>query len=176
MALSAITVSNTDHFSKGGVKKLTLATYGGTTLIDVSATEHQVTESSFVGGADEVVIDFEKETANMTISATQERGLMMVTVSIEGYVAKIDDEKLKALQAMVGQALNGRVDTYDGVDYVVGFDNVLGNDNGGSAGATTDFPLFLESIEGGTGSALADGTGLTLKLTAVQGELPYVLE
>jgi hypothetical protein len=174
MALSAITVSNTDHFSKGGVKKLTLGIYDATTLVDVDVTAQTAVESSLVLGASTAVIDFEKETANMTISATQERGLMMFTVSVEGYVAKISDGKLKAIQAMVGEALVAKVETYDGKDYVVGFDGVLGTGEG-STGTTTDFPLFLESVEGGSGSALADGTGLTLKLTAVQGALPYVL-
>ena len=112
----------------------------------------------------------------MTVSGSQEKGLMMFTVSIECYIPKIDNTRFKGLQAMVGQALAAKVEGWDDTSFVVGFDGVLGDENGGSAGATTDFPLFLESIEADSGAALADQNGVTLKLTAIQGALPYVLQ
>tara|TARA_R110002020_G_scaffold304726_4_gene520543 strand:- start:1121 stop:1651 length:531 start_codon:yes stop_codon:yes gene_type:complete len=176
MALSAITVANTDHFAKGGIKKLTLGVYDGTTLIDINTAEQTAVNSTLVLGADSQVIDFEKETAKMSVSGSQEKGLMMFTVSIECYIPKIDNTRFKGLQAMVGQALCAKVEGWDDTSFIVGFDGVLGDENGGAAGATTDFALFLESIEADSGAGLADQNGVTLKLTSVQGALPYTLQ
>ena len=173
MALTAITVSNTDHFAKGGVKTLTLAEYGSTTELAYTASTNSVAATGLVLGAagDTAIIDFEKETAKLTVSGTQEKGMMLFTVSIEAYIPNIKGASLVSLQQLVGKALIGKADFWSGSTYIVGLDNVFGT-GFGAAGTTTDFPLFLESIEADSGAALSDQNGVTLKLTAVQGTLP----
>lgn len=172
MALTTIEVTSTDHFSKGGIKTLTLSVYDNDTNIALVPATRVATVTA--QGANPVVIEFEKETAKMTVSTSQERGLAMTTIGIEGYIPNITTAKLVALQSMVGTCMNAKALDYNGVTFLVGLDNVLG-EGLGSAGTTTDFGLFLESIELDSGAALSDGSGATLKLTAVQGELPYTV-
>tara|TARA_R110002096_G_scaffold111202_6_gene242842 strand:+ start:8990 stop:9514 length:525 start_codon:yes stop_codon:yes gene_type:complete len=172
MALTTIAVTATDHFAKGGVKTLSLCEFDSATNIDlVPATKIATVTAQ---GSTIVVIEFEKETAKMTSSTSQERGLAMTTIGIEGYIPNINAAKLVSLEALVGVNLNAVVTDYNGVQLLVGLDSVLGSGLG-SVGTTTSFGLFLESIELDLGAALSDGSGATLKLTAVQGELPYTV-
>jgi hypothetical protein len=167
MGLTAISVGNDAHFAKGGVKALTLGIFDDTLAFTVAAT-HEVT--GMTHAALTAVIGFEKESAKMTISDTQEKGLSMTTVTLEGYLPKMDKDKFKALQELKGQALYGLVELWNGEQFLVGWDNILGDST--TTAITSDFALFLDSIEGESGAALADANGVTLKMTAVQGELP----
>ena len=173
MALSAITVANTDHFVKGGIDTLTVGEYGATTLFDTSADDGTVENSSLVQGASTQVLSFDKETANMKVSSSQEKGLMIHTVTIEGYVPNMALTTLVALENMRGKPLNALVKMYSNVTYLVGYDPELGTGDG-SAPTTTLYPLVLTGIEVDSGTALVDANGATLTFTAVQGRLPLV--
>lgn len=173
MALSAITVANTDHFVKGGIETLTLGEYGSSTNFDTSANDGTVANSGLVQGASTQVISFDKETANMKVSSSQEKGLMIHTITIEGYVPNIALTTLVALENMRGKPLNALVKMYSNVTYLVGYDPELGSGDG-SAGTTTLYPLVLTGIEVDSGTALVDANGATLTFTAVQGRLPLV--
>ena len=173
MALSAITVANTDHFVKGGIDTLTVGEYDGTTLFDTSAADGTVLNSSLVQGASTQILSFDKETANMKVSSSQEKGLMIHTVTIEGYVPNIALTTLVALENMRGKPLNALVKMYSNVTYLVGYDPELGSGDAG-AGTTTLYPLVLTGIEVDSGTALVDANGATLTFTAVQGRLPLV--
>ena len=173
MALSAITVANTDHFVKGGIDTLTVGENDGTTLFDTSAADGTVLNSSLVQGASTQILSFDKETANMKVSSSQEKGLMIHTVTIEGYVPNIALTTLVALENMRGKPLNALVKMYSNVTYLVGYDPELGSGDAG-AGTTTLYPLVLTGIEVDSGTALVDANGATLTFTAVQGRLPLV--
>lgn len=173
MALTAITVLNTDHFEKGGIDTLTVGEYDGTTLFDTSAADGTVVNSTLVQGASTQILSFDKETANMKVSSSQEKGLMIHTVTIEGYVPNIKLTTLVALENMRGKPLNALVKMYSNVTYLVGYDPELGSGDGG-AGTTTLYPLVLTGIEIDSGTALVDANGATLTFTAVQGRLPLV--
>ena len=175
MALSAITVANTDHFVKGGIETLTVGEYDGTTLFDTSADDGTVLNSSLVQGAsgNVVALSFDKETANMKVSSSQEKGLMIHTVTIEGYVPNMALTTLVALENMRGKPLNALVKMYSNVTYLVGYDPELGSGDA-VAGTTTLYPLVLTGIEIDSGTALVDANGATLTFTAVQGRLPLV--
>lgn len=170
MALSnAITVLNTDHFSRGGIKTLQLAEPdASTTFTDDS---DGTASSGVLAGSGIVEIDFEKETAKLTVSASQEKGLALYTVSIEAYIPKCSGAKFKALSDLRGKMMVARCTMWDGIDFMVGYDFTLGKAFGGAD--VTNFGLVLESIEADSGAALSDQNGVTLKLTSVQGEPPY---
>jgi len=164
MALTAIEVINTDHFAKGGVKILSIGTYDATASM-TSAANHTVTH---VPAADVVIIEFEKETCKFTSSTSQEKGLAMTSVSVEAYIPKLASLTFLAIEAMKGEAMYAKVELWDGVSYILGWDAVLG----GEGVLGTDFALFLESVEADSGAALADQNGVTLKLSGIQGEEP----
>lgn len=171
---NAITVLNTDHFSRGGIRTLQLATPDATTAI---TDDGDGTLSGCVlAGAGIVNIDFEKETAKVTVSASQEKGLMLYTVSIEAYIPKCSGAKFKALSDLRGEMMIARCTMWDGIDLLVGYDFTLGKIASGGTfvvNDSTNFGLVLESIEADSGAALSDQNGVTLKLTSVQGEPPY---
>lgn len=165
MALTTLSVGNADHFAKGGVKKMTLGTFDSTLAFTVGS-DHDVT--GFVNSATTYVIEFEKETAKLATSTSQEKGLSMTTANIECYIPKMAKDRFKVLEALKGQSLYGAIEMWNGEKLLVGWDNVLGDSTAGEI--TSDFALFLEGIDGESGGALADANGITLKLMAVQGE------
>lgn len=133
------------------------------------------------------VFKFAQGTGKMDISMTQEKGLALCTISIEGFIPNLTRNQIGGLKQLVGKCLMAQVITnakYGSVmsiqnNLLVGWDNILGSQTQ-TSGTTfylhTDFGLFLESVEGSTGAEMGDGTGATVKLTAVQGELPYNTE
>ena len=173
MALTSITVANTDHFVKGGIKSLSLAEFTSATLFDTSANDGTVANSGLVQGGTAVLVSFDKETANMKISSSQDKGLMLHTVTIEGYVPNINLSTLVALENMRGKPLNAIAKMHTDVEYLIGYDPELGSGDG-STGTTTLYPLVLTGIEADTGTALVDANGVTLTFTAIQGRLPLV--
>lgn len=127
---------------------------------------------------------FAQGTGKMDVSMTQEKGLALCTISIEGYIPNLTKTEFTALSELRGKCLMAQVITnakYGAAgarvqnNLLVGWDNVLGAQETGDY-LHSDFGLFLESIEGSTGAEMGDGTGVTVKLTAVQGELPYATE
>jgi hypothetical protein len=169
MALQTINVLNTDHFAKGGIKTLQLAVPDASTTFtdDTDGTVSSCT----LAGSGIVEIDFEKETAKLTVSASQDKGLMLYTVSIECYIPKCSGSHFKALTNMRGEMMVARCTMWDGIDFMVGYDFTLGK----ALGTTdiTNFGLVLESIEADSAAELSGQNGVTLKLTSVQGEPPY---
>ena len=169
MPLNTINVLNTDHFAKGGIKTLEIAAPdAGTTFTD--GTDGSVS-AGVLATAGAVAIDFEKETAKLTVSASQEKGLMLYTVSIEAYIPKCSGSHFKALSNMRGAMMVARCTMWDDIEYMVGYDFTLGKAFGGTD--ITNFGLVLDSVEADSGAALSDQNGVTLKLTSVQGEPPY---
>jgi hypothetical protein len=122
---------------------------------------------------------FAPEQSTFTVSTSQENGLALHTCSIEGFIPNLTSTELGALQELVGKGVMGVVKLNAGgsgtqTELLLGWDNVLGDttDVSGTDHLTSKFALFLESIEASSGSAMADEVGATVKLTAVQGELP----
>ena len=164
MAISAILVSNDQHFAKGGVKYMEIAPNGAGSQT-VSATGVAL---GSIGTA--VVVDFEKESAKMTVSMSKADNLTLYTISIEGYIPKMSGETLEQLHNFAKEdGLKAKVYCYDDLTkpYLVGWDNVLA-----TSAAYTDYPMVLESIEADSGAALQDQNGYTVKFTAVQATPP----
>jgi|TARA_R110001592_G_scaffold281573_3_gene549142 hypothetical protein len=166
MALTAITVGAADHFGKGGVKSIEVSSYaeGGQSITYTAGTN--VAAGSI--GTNKKVIDFEKESANMTISSSSELvGLSVNTITIEGYVPKITNDKLESLQSLLDAPLVGKVTTWDGVVYLVGWE-----ESTATSASSTEFPMVMSGLEVATGSSLSDQNGCTLTFTCKQVHLP----
>jgi len=165
MGLTAITVANNDHFAKGGVKSMSIASYatGGQNITYTTATN--VAAGSIGTG---VTIEFEKESASMTISSASELvGMSMSTITIEGYIPDITNDKLEALQALLDEPLVAKVSTWDNLTVLVGWE-----ERTSLSGSATQFPMILSGLEVSTGASLADQNGCTLTFTCKQAHLP----
>lgn len=196
MALSDLVIAFNERKDKvGGIKEIKLweVLNSGHTDADtcsgtVNAASKAISDFELPSDANNVgVFKFAKGTGKMDISMTQEKGLALCTISIEGFIPNLTRVQISKLQQLVGKCLMAQVITnakYGAImnvqnNLLVGWDNILGSQTQ-TSGTTfylhTDFGLFLESVEGSTGAEMSDGTGATVKLTAVQGELPYVTE
>lgn len=127
------------------------------------------------------VYKFAQGTGKMDVSLSQEKGLALTTISIEGYIPQISKAEFNALQELVGKCLMGQVEMATkagGItnNFLVGWDNILGTHESSGDYLHSKFGLFLESVEASSGAVMEDGAGATVKLTAVQGELPYTTE
>lgn len=165
MALTAISVGAADHFGKGGVKSIEVASYAeGSQNITYTAATNVAAGSIGTGR----VIEFEKESANMTISSSSELvGLSVSTITIEGYIPKITNDKLESLQSLLDAPLVGKVTTWDGVVYLVGWE-----ESTATSASSTEFPMVMSGLEVATGSSLSDQNGCTLTFTCKQVHLP----
>lgn len=178
LSLAGIPHLNTDAFAKGGVKQISLCKIQDATGISVNATTHvgAVTQSSAV------VVDFERESAKMSVSLSKSDAVSTYTISIEGYCNKIEKAKLAALEALSREQLIGVVEFWDGYSsaaggsvanankYLVGWDRLSSTSSN-----DTDFGLELSGIELDSGSALSDTNGVTLTFSCVQAQMPATL-
>lgn len=150
----------------------------------VDDSECSVTSVTYPGTAVNVLTHPER--SKMTVNATQEKGLMLYTITLE-LTFDYDGDLLGILNGYRGKALGARVivnnkgannsdeaDSASASNYIVGLDPILGY-NAGNNEWFTDFALFLDSIEADSGAKLADGTTATVKFTSVQGTPPVII-
>ena len=183
MAIGNIFVTNDDHFAKGGVRSMIVCANGdaGATnaVAQSDATGNLVATGDIGAAANQVYLDFEKESAKMTVTSTKTDALTLYTISIEGYLPRVSGEYLARIHEYAKQdGLRAKVYTWEyhnasysgteaGRPFLVGWDNILAE-----SATHTDFPLILESIEFDTGSALQDQNGATVKFSCVQALPP----
>ena len=179
MAISSVEVINIDHFAKGGLKFLEIAEVGATGCsLAVDNSDSSATGVLSSASAQIHSFEFEKESAKMTVSVQRTDSLNLYNVTVEGYIPKISKGRLRSLEAVM-KAPNGFFakaylwEDYDegtGVNtepYLLGFDNTLAVSN-----SQTDFPCVLESLELDSGSALADVSGCTVKISCTMAHFP----
>ncbi len=185
------------NYKAGGLNRLDIwiadnrhnQTAAQTLTIDTfTATDAAVTasiEAATGYPADLVAVVTHADRSKMTVNATQEKGLMLYTVTLE-LTFDFDAGLLQSLNSFRGKALGAKVvvnsknielsdeaDTSSQTAYLVGMDAILGFNDGGNW--YSDFALFLDSVEADTGSKVVDGTTCTAKFTAVQGTPPAVI-
>ncbi len=171
MPLTAINVTNQQHFAYGGVKYMEVSSDYSMAIDDDLA----VTETTWNTPAR---IEFEKETAKMTISSTaNETTFRGFEVTIEGYVPNFSLANMNSLREYIDADQNviakvfmwegGNPDESSDTCWLIGWDNVLA-----SNATTTLHGLKLDSIEFDSGAALSDQNGATLKFSCVMGMLP----
>lgn len=148
-------------------------------VIDASTHDIVIASDDYPTGV--ATFRFAPEQSTFTVSTSQENGLALHTCSIEGFIPNLTEEQLDGMQQLVGKGLMGVVKLNAGgsgsqTELLIGWDNILGDKTAVGDPAvdhlTSKFALFLESIEATSGSAMADEVGVTVKLTAVQGEIP----
>ena len=167
MALASLNVTNNQHFAKGGIKYIEIAPNADAGATN-AVSDAGVATGIIAASGNVVVVDFEKESAKMTVSLSKTDGLNLYNISIEGYVPAISGATMEILHNYASSnGLRAKVYPYEGNPYLVGWDNVLAE-----TPVFTDFPLILESMEIDSGSALQDQNGCTIKFSCVQGTPP----
>jgi len=165
-------VTCTDLQATGGIKQILLRSWASNdaVLYGNAAGEHDI-DSILTGGssASWFVFEFKNETPAMTINATKENGSTAFECGLSFMLPKLDNTKFAELQELLNTCMMGiAIDTNDNA-FVLGVSEKYANEDVPSKNQTF---LNLASMEGGTGAAYSDESGITVSLMARQFELP----
>ena len=165
-------VTCTDLQSTGGIKQILLRSWASNDAVVYgnAAGEHDI-DSILTGGSSAAwfVFEFKNETPAMTINATKENGSTAFECGLSFMLPKLDSTKFAELQELLNTCMMGiAIDTNNNA-FVLGVSEKYANEDVPSKNQTF---LNLASMEGGTGAAYSDESGITVSLMARQFELP----
>jgi len=165
-------VTCTDLQATGGIKQILLRSWASNDAVVYgnAAGEHDI-DSILTGGssASWFVFEFKNETPAMTINATKENGSTAFECGLSFMLPKLDNSKFAELQELLDTCMMGiAIDTNNNA-FVLGVSEKYANEDVASKSQTF---LNLASMEGGTGAAYSDESGITVSLMARQFELP----
>ncbi len=165
-------VTCTDLQATGGIKQILLRSWASNDAVVYgnAAGEHDI-DSILTGGssASWFVFEFKNETPAMTINATKENGSTAFECGLSFMLPKLDNTKFAELQALLDTCMMGIAIDTNGNAFVLGVSEKYANEDVASKSQTF---LNLASMEGGTGAAYSDESGITVSLMARQFELP----
>ena len=165
-------VTCTDLQATGGIKQILLRSWASNDAVVYgnAAGEHDI-DSILTGGSSAAwfVFEFKNETPAMTINATKENGSTAFECGLSFMLPKLDNTKFAELQALLDTCMMGIAIDTNGNAFVLGVSEKYANEDVASKSQTF---LNLASMEGGTGAAYSDESGITVSLMARQFELP----
>ena len=115
------------------------------------------------------VFENKNETGALTVNGTKENGSTAFECTLSFTVPQINSDRFAEFQAMLDTCMMGAVKDTNGNWWVVGASEKYANED---VQAKNQTYLNLASMEGGTGAAYSDESGMTITLTARQFELP----
>ena len=115
------------------------------------------------------VYEFKNETPALTINATKENGSTAFECGLSFFLPKMDLVKFSEIQNMLTDCMMGMAKDTNGEWWVLGVSELYANEDVASRSQTY---LNMATIEGGTGAAYSDESGVTVNLMAKQFELP----
>ena len=155
----------------GGITQILLRSWTATDAITYGATgTHSIVSILKVAAdADWFVYEFKNETPALTIAATKENGSTAFECGLSFMLPRLELTKNNALQSMLNECMMGMALDTNGQWWVLGVSEKYANED--VAGRSQTF-LNMATIEGGTGAAYSDESGVTVSLMARQFELP----
>lgn len=167
-----LSVTCADLQATGGIKQILLRSWAPTDAVVYgnAAGEHDI-DSILTGSSAAAwfVFEFKNETPAMTINATKENGSTAFECGLSFMLPKLDNTKFAELQALLDTCMMGIAIDTNGTAMVLGVSEKYANEDVPSKNQTF---LNLASMEGGTGAAYSDESGITVNLMARQFELP----
>ena len=163
-----------DLQSTGGITQILLRSWaeGDVVNYDPTAGVHtilSILDASPATTADWFVYEFKNETPALTISATKENGSTAFECGLSFMIPRLELTKNNALQSMLNECMMGMALDTNGQWWVLGVSEKYANEDVASRSQTF---LNMATIEGGTGAAYSDESGVTVSLMARQFELP----
>ena len=159
--------------STGGITQILLRSWQTNDVVDYGAGgagTHDI-DSILTGAADADWFLFENknETGALTVNGTKENGSTAFECTLSFTVPQINNDRFAEFQAMLDTCMMGAVLDTNGSWWVIGASDKYANED---VQAKSQTYLNLTSMEGGTGAAYSDESGMTITLTARQFELP----
>ena len=115
------------------------------------------------------VFENKNETGALTVNGTKENGSTAFECTLSFMIPQINSDRFAEFQAMLDTCMMGAVKDTNGNWWIVGASEKYANEDVQAKNQTF---LNLTSMEGGTGAAYSDESGMTITLTARQFELP----
>jgi len=170
---TGLAIACADLQATGGITQILLRSWGATDAITYGATGTHTIASildvSPATTADWFVYEFKNETPALTINATKENGSTAFECGLSFTLPKLELTKNNALQSMLNECMMGMALDTNGQWWVLGVSQKYANEDVASRSQTY---LNMATIEGGTGAAYSDESGVTVSLMARQFELP----
>jgi hypothetical protein len=168
---TGLAIACADLQATGGITQILLRSWGATDAITYGATgTHTIASILKVSAAaDWFVYEFKNETPALTINGTKENGSTAFECGLSFMLPRLELAKNNALQSMLNECMMGMALDTNGKWWVLGVSEKYANE--GVASRSQTF-LNMATIEGGTGAAYSDESGVTVSLMARQFELP----
>ena len=160
-----------DLQSTGGIKQILLRSWATADVITYgsAATEWDIDNIQSGGDAAWFVYEFKNETPALTINGTKENGSTAFECGLTFMIPQLESATFHAMNDMLDQCMMGiAIDTNDKA-WVLGVSEKYSNED---VAAKSQTYLNMSTIEGGTGAAYSDESGITVSLMARQFELP----
>ena len=167
-----LAVGCADLQATGGITQILLRDWAaGDAVTYGAAGTHSITSIVDVGAATAgwFVYEFKNETPALTINATKENGSTAFECGLSFFLPRLDLLKFSELQNMITDCMMGMALDTNGNWWVLGVSELYANEDVQSRNQTF---LNVASMEGGTGAAYSDESGMTVSLMARQFELP----
>ena len=161
-----------DLQATGGIKRILIRAWSADDVVLYGTTPETHTITSIKDLAADAawgVYEFKNETPALTISATKEMGSTAFECGLSFFLPKLEYLKFNLVQSILNSCLMViAVDTNDNA-FVLGVSEKYENQSNPSRNQTY---AQLATVEGGTGAAYSDESGITISLMARQFEMP----
>ena len=170
---TGLAITCADLQATGGIKRILIRAWTDTDIVAYGTTPatHTITSILSDTGTDANwgVYEFKNETPALTISATKEMGSTAFECGLSFFLPKLEYLKFNLIESITNSCLMViAVDTNDNA-FVLGVSEKYENESSSSRNQTF---AQLATVEGGTGAAYSDESGITISLMARQFEMP----
>ena len=169
---TGLAIACADLQATGGIKRILIRawTADDVVLYGTTPATHTITSiKDLAADATWGVYEFKNETPALTISATKEMGSTAFECGLSFFLPKLEYLKFNIIESITNSCLMViAVDTNDNA-FVLGVSEKYENQSNPSRNQTF---AQLATVEGGTGAAYSDESGITISLMARQFEMP----
>ncbi len=169
---TGLAITCADLQATGGIKRILIRAWtdDDVVLYGTTPATHTITSiKDLAADASWGVYEFKNETPALTISATKEMGSTAFECGLSFFLPKLEYLKFNIIESITNSCLMViAVDTNDNA-FVLGVSEKYENESLSSRNQTY---AQLATVEGGTGAAYSDESGITISLMARQFEMP----
>mgnify|MGYP003643417724 CR=1 FL=1 len=169
---TGLAITCADLQATGGIKRILIRAWtdDDVVLYGTTPATHTITSiKDLAADAAWGVYEFKNETPALTISATKEMGSTAFECGLSFFLPKLEYLKFNLIESITNSCLMViAVDTNDNA-FVLGASEKYENESVSSRNQTF---AQLATVEGGTGAAYSDESGITISLMARQFEMP----
>ena len=169
---TGLAITCADLQATGGIKRILIRAWtdDDVVLYGTTPATHTITSiKDLAADAAWGVYEFKNETPALTISATKEMGSTAFECGLSFFLPKLEYLKFNIIESITNSCLMViAVDTNDNA-FVLGASEKYENESVSSRNQTF---AQLATVEGGTGAAYSDESGITISLMARQFEMP----